>query len=467
MNKGNIIEWIDHPERVDENATRALREIIQEFPASPILHWLYLKGLQNQKSYLFNSALSRAAIGSPNRAQLLKWVGVEQNNEEVDKKKRFEFVAPESAPQKSRVEKAAEIKSADTTPKPEAVPESTPKVEMSSTEPKAPEKKPIARPAAKKKEPADLPDDIKAILERSKKIRSGFKDVSHKEKEEPAATPKEQVEEVSETLSEESTPAKVPAPQVHEIPKEVEEEPEALSEINFAEFEASTEVNSEFTEEGEMQEEETYFSLDLDIGLEDLEDTVLTQEEETEKVFSIELEDYEEEDIQATSFTESKTASFSKSDGQDNDFTGWLKSLRSEPEQTRAQETEAKPVIEEPVKPQVEDKKEEISFELNTDVIPPKPEEPAPEKSKNIELIDRFLEERPKITPRKEDFSYVNIGESVKDDENQLVTETLAKIYVAQGHYNKAIEAYEILGLKYPEKNGLFADRIREIKRRK
>ena len=78
MNKNNIIEWIVNPVSVDEDATRELRDIIQEFPASPILHWLYLKGLKNQKSYLFNSALSRAAIGSPNRSQLLSWVGIEQ-----------------------------------------------------------------------------------------------------------------------------------------------------------------------------------------------------------------------------------------------------------------------------------------------------------------------------------------------------------------------------------------------------
>ena len=82
-------------------------------------------------------------------------------------------------------------------------------------------------------------------------------------------------------------------------------------------------------------------------------------------------------------------------------------------------------------------------------------------------MIDKFLEERPKITPRKEDFSLLNIADNFEDTDNQFVTETLAKVYLAQGHLNKAIEAYEILGLKYPEKNTFFADRIRDIKRRK
>jgi hypothetical protein len=44
------------------------------------------------------------------------------------------------------------------------------------------------------------------------------------------------------------------------------------------------------------------------------------------------------------------------------------------------------------------------------------------------------------------------------------MTETLAKVYLEQKKYNKAIQAYEILILKYPEKSSFFADRINEIK---
>ena len=44
------------------------------------------------------------------------------------------------------------------------------------------------------------------------------------------------------------------------------------------------------------------------------------------------------------------------------------------------------------------------------------------------------------------------------------MTETLAKVYVAQKKYKKAIQAYKILILKNPEKSGFFADQIRAIK---
>jgi hypothetical protein len=45
------------------------------------------------------------------------------------------------------------------------------------------------------------------------------------------------------------------------------------------------------------------------------------------------------------------------------------------------------------------------------------------------------------------------------------MTETLAKVFVKQQKYTKALQAYQILGLKYPEKNSFFANQIKEIKR--
>ena len=44
------------------------------------------------------------------------------------------------------------------------------------------------------------------------------------------------------------------------------------------------------------------------------------------------------------------------------------------------------------------------------------------------------------------------------------MTETLAKVYLEQGHLDKAIMAYEILSLKYPQKSSLFANQIKAIK---
>ena len=86
------------------------------------------------------------------------------------------------------------------------------------------------------------------------------------------------------------------------------------------------------------------------------------------------------------------------------------------------------------------------------------------EKQKKSALIDKFIESNPKIAPVKETTKPpANISKSIEEP-THLMTETLAKVYLEQKKYSKAIQAYEILILKYPEKSSFFADRINEIK---
>ena len=85
------------------------------------------------------------------------------------------------------------------------------------------------------------------------------------------------------------------------------------------------------------------------------------------------------------------------------------------------------------------------------------------EKQKKIDLIDKFIEANPKIPPIK-DVAPLPLITRNTEDTSYLMTETLAKVYLEQKKYQKAIQAYEILILKYPEKSSLFADRISDIK---
>jgi tetratricopeptide (TPR) repeat protein len=86
------------------------------------------------------------------------------------------------------------------------------------------------------------------------------------------------------------------------------------------------------------------------------------------------------------------------------------------------------------------------------------------EKNKKIKLIDKFIETSPKISPLKPGVVFTPNLELKKEDNSYLMTETLAKVYLEQKKYQKAIQAYEILILKYPEKSSFFADRIKDIK---
>jgi tetratricopeptide (TPR) repeat protein len=85
------------------------------------------------------------------------------------------------------------------------------------------------------------------------------------------------------------------------------------------------------------------------------------------------------------------------------------------------------------------------------------------DKKKKLDLIDKFIENNPKITPIAKDAT-IPVIDVISEDTSHLMTETLARVYLEQKKYSKAIQAYEILILKYPEKSSFFADRISDIK---
>jgi tetratricopeptide (TPR) repeat protein len=104
-----------------------------------------------------------------------------------------------------------------------------------------------------------------------------------------------------------------------------------------------------------------------------------------------------------------------------------------------------------------------IEREIETKNIP-EPQIIDEEKKKKAELIDKFIETSPKISPVKHGSTPTVHIDINKDDNTYLMTETLARVYLEQKKYQKAIQAYEILILKYPEKSSFFVDRISDIK---
>ena len=81
------------------------------------------------------------------------------------------------------------------------------------------------------------------------------------------------------------------------------------------------------------------------------------------------------------------------------------------------------------------------------------------------DLIDRFIKSSPtlermtlpEIQPVKD------LSETSAEEKGSFITETLAKIYITQGYYSRAINIYEKLSLQYPEKSAYFAGRIEKI----
>ena len=167
-------------------------------------------------------------------------------------------------------------------------------------------------------------------------------------------------------------------------------------------------------------------------------ETVLIEEEQVsiEEIPSEEIHQLEE------NLEVGKPLDFSENDKFS--FTEWLKLTSAQPIERENTEIASS---------KIEPKKEDIV------------EEPIPVKQKKMDLIDRFIETNPKITPSKSAVVPAINLDRLSEEEPFYMTETLARIYLEQKKYQKAIQAYEILILKYPEKSSLFANRISDIKK--
>ena len=80
------------------------------------------------------------------------------------------------------------------------------------------------------------------------------------------------------------------------------------------------------------------------------------------------------------------------------------------------------------------------------------------------DLIDQFLTANPRISPVAKDAPPIDVRTQPDAQVTGLVTETLARMYAEQGHVAKAIQAYEILKLRVPEKSPIFAARIEALR---
>ena len=118
--------------------------------------------------------------------------------------------------------------------------------------------------------------------------------------------------------------------------------------------------------------------------------------------------------------------------------------------------------------------------------------------NRTVSLIDNFLEQIPNIPEKEENETPELRGQSLIDnfihneggkiilqenteyepedidetdeeiattEDNGYFTETLARIYIKQGRYSKALEIINRLNLVYPKKNRYFADQIRFLQK--
>ena len=86
-----------------------------------------------------------------------------------------------------------------------------------------------------------------------------------------------------------------------------------------------------------------------------------------------------------------------------------------------------------------------------------------------VDLIEKFIKVNPTIQPRNEITTAQNdlfeLNDESENENDEFITETLSRIYLKQGHHQKAIDSFRRLSLKFPEKSAYFAEQIEEIKK--
>jgi hypothetical protein len=87
--------------------------------------------------------------------------------------------------------------------------------------------------------------------------------------------------------------------------------------------------------------------------------------------------------------------------------------------------------------------------------------------SREDDIIYNFIKNEPQIkVPKPDQINNENKAKKSAEDNYDLVSETLAEIYIEQMLYHKAIDTYQKLSLKFPEKSGYFADLIQSLEKK-
>lgn len=392
----------------------AIRNIMTDFPYFSIAHVLYTKALHNERHYEFEKQLKQTALRVPDREVLY----------------RFIHQVPAVAVVEDKKVQVAEEPVAVWTPEPEL-----PHDVVAEPEPEIiPEEKTeapafIALPVEETIEAeiviGEIPEEIpEAIITEEAEIPTPglAADITA---EEPVTDVEEVVEEVV---------AEVPSPEL--IADITTQEPEIIAEPVVEIQEAAEEVvvaeipvaEPEITEEGaaeaepETENNETHSFMEwLQLKVPESIDTVVSP-----------------------SFTEPETAHIAESTTEEPG------EIIIHPDPAPIEEVAELPVMNknaESVAESVEsgeDKSNVHQFE---------------------NILDKFIREKPSISrPKAEFYNPVNMARQSVEEDEELVTETLASLYHKQGNHRKAIRAYEKLCLLYPGKMSYFAALIQKIK---
>lgn len=428
MNKENFIAHLTNSALLNAESISELKNIVQDFPYFTTARLLYTKNLQKEKNIYLDATLKQTAAYAINRERLYELLYKEKVQEIIKEVQTENNATP--------VLKTLETPLIAEDSKKEVVQNTKPEKEKDSADAIINRVKNAMaeKPAAK----VDVDALLKEIEERRKEIEEEKRKKEQKNTSVVDTSEQKPLETTINTDSVTTTTEEITEPIIKEsISKTAENIPIAKYGIESEKL-SGTQGENEKAENIKTPEVANLSALEKDILAHAISASIEKEaEEEIEKVVTPESHN-----------TKDKSSQEEQAPIITGGFSSWL----------RAANTSSL----------ISEKKQEdsISEKITTEEDKEKKDKSDTKKPDNpFDIIDKFIREEPKITPKKVDFfSPVNVARMSVIDDEDFVSETLAKIYVQQGKYAKALKAYENLILKYPEKNAYFAAQILKIK---
>ena len=400
MNKSDFLNLMGGNTPVDRQVLAELSELVNIYPYFQTAHMLLLKSLRDNSDIRFENQLRNSAIHIADREVLFNYLQIAPS---IVEKEITDIQKETIAVQPEPEVQPAEI------PEPEVQPAEIPEPEIQPAEVPEPEEQPVEVP-----EPEIQPVEIPESEVIPESVEGDFAQTIL----DSAMNSQNFIDEIERDSR----------------PRLVKDQPDSMASI--------LERTVVGTIDPEM--DDSYFGPDLFIPVSYDEPEA---EEEEEEIFYMD--------------------------------PGFLFTPRGEPEEEPVTvEEEPVTVEEEPVTVEEEPvtvEEEPVITEEELVAIEEVPEIPAVEPARSdidqkrkeqADLIDRFIMANPRIIPQIEKPASPNedLSKPFTEEHGGFVTETLARIYVTQGYYSKAIDIYEKLSLKFPQKSNYFAAQIEKIR---
>ena len=412
-----------------------LFELVEKHPYSAILHFIYLRSLQEEDSYKFPAQLHRTAVSTMNRHALLDWAEAPLIPVEVQaaawkqkqgsESSKAHAEAPAEAPAELPIEPVKALPAEEDKVHAEVVPAAAPSPAPASSPPTPAEpisfpSKPASRTKLSEINLDALPPAVREQVLRSRAIQAQYSKTSGSE-----AIPQE--------------PKPIPAVEAKPESKKVPEKEDAPVSTNTS-LEPAGKLEKESTPTPGGQ---SAAPTSTEVASKPVPPAASkpvpkpASESSTKPVLEPRVANVAQASVKKLSGSKEKAKKAEKkpeakmpSDPSLSPFANFLMGLQSSV-------TEDAPPV-----------------------VPKSERDPAMERA----ILEQFLQVNPKIKPVRD----APMGENLAlktPNVSGLVTETLANHYYDQGMTEKAIQAYEILKLKVPEKSAIFAARISEMRK--